>query len=172
MIYQILSVKRAMLWLTTAVSILSVLPQLECICPNGNKHKTYSFTNLHCGCVKNDCATCQQGTPTSKPQIQLNKVAKTRCSMCQAIEALLPHSISNESQQSCSNSHCRKSLSLPDIAMMSVVTQCDFEFATVASIACDWECHLSHNQLQNLLSPTKDPLIPPNLVITLRHLVI
>jgi hypothetical protein len=173
MLNQILSAKQVMLWLTTAVSILSVLPQLECICPNGSKHKTYSFTNLHCGCVKHDCPTSQI-TPTSKPENQCCKAIKPRCPNCQTVEDSLPASIPNDSQQTCSTTHCRKSLSLPDIAMMTTVTvtQSDSEFAMVIPSVCGWEYSFSDNQMQNHQSPTKDPPIPPDLVITLRHFVI
>lgn len=163
-----------LLWLTTVASGLGVLPQFNCVCPNGklNRISLISFAiSTGCSCQSTCCQT--QDRKESGSSLTIEKPASPAACCVHASETKSP---TLDSGKKCPGKGCKKELVVID--------------STTASSADD----LSRIELQASFLPlflqippgllvaqnydssrvfnSSDPCPPPDLVIALHRLII
>lgn len=163
-----------LLWLTTVASGLGVLPQFNCVCPNGklNRISLISFAiSTGCSCQSTCCKTLDW--KESEFSLAHEKPASPATCCVHASETKSPPS---DSEKKCPGKGCKKELVVIDSTIASSaddVSRIELQMASLPAIL-----HIPHGLLvaqsfdSNRLFHSSDPCPPPDLVIVLRHLII
>lgn len=145
MLFHLPLLKIALLWLTTAVSFLGIVPKFECVCPNGSK-QTLLFS-ANCGCPK---------------AITVEAVsAEGHCPKCHPPKGESP---ATESQ-------CRKSMIAAESAVVTDATSLDSQIIACSPIF-EPPFPIVHAPSLKRSIAADQSLPTPDLIIALRHLVI
>jgi len=143
-----------MLWLTTAVGILGVVPQFACICPGGTQRIQPLFANSECG-------TCAKANRISIAQPTVPKQASC-CSKCCG-------TVNNDAGPTCTEGQCLKLISVADLALVTASHEIvSLNVEMVSFVTCN--DFLAADSLKH--SPVADRSPPPPDLVALGHLVI
>lgn len=150
--------KTALLWLTTAASLFGIAPRFECVCPNGSKQTLLFLANASC---------CAKRTPAVSEPITVP--AEGRCPKCHPPKC---DGRTGDAKVNCSDSPCKKSIVVADaVVTLNVLDTIALEFVDLPQLI-ELPFHVAFSRSLRHSIAADQSLPSPDLVITLRHLVI
>ncbi len=159
--------KTWLVWLTTVVSLVGSFPQFNCICPDGSKHTRPLFaisTKLNCCC----------GISAASPVGRRLSPPAAGCPRCHAQNELAGGADAGNAGSHCTGKQCLKSITAPDLAATgdpTDTTRLEFQFVSLP-LEIGFQSVVSGSPSQTRSYRDERRVPPPDLVITLRHLVI
>ena len=168
-------VQSGLLWLTVVATVVGVLPQFNCVCPNGQlKRISYLTVAFSPGCCCQTTCCQNQGRDELVSEI-VSSQSKTNLHSC-CSENLTPKSGSSDNAKKCSGKGCKRELVVVDSAITSADNDINRFEHLVASLAM-----FSHTPQSVFFRESRElarrplstgPCPPPDLIISLCHLVI
>lgn len=167
--------KLSLLWMTTVASGFGVLPQFNCVCPNGklNRFNLISYAlSTGCSCQPTCCQT-QDRIESVNTQPHEKHASLTHSCCAHDTEAKSPPLGGGKK---CPGNGCKKELVVIDsttAVSADDVSRIELHVASLPAIS-----HIPHSFLfdqscdSSRLFNSSDPCPPPDLVIVLRHLIV